>query len=72
MGELIGLVAVCIPIVAILSGISLQKTKMRAKMVKDQLELERLKHDNFLIETEKMKLELEKLQIENTKNDLKI
>ncbi|MCM3764078.1 hypothetical protein [Neobacillus niacini] len=72
MGELIGLVAVCIPIVAIIGGLSIQKTKLRAKMVKDQLELERLKHDNFLIETEKMKLELEKLQIENTKNDLKI
>jgi hypothetical protein len=71
MGELTGLVAVCIPIVAIIGGLLIKREKIRAGMVKDQLELERLKHDNFLIETEKMKIELEKLQIENTKNDIK-
>lgn len=72
MGELTGLVAVCIPIVAILGGIWLKNSKIRAEMVKDQLELERLRQNNFLIETEKMKLELERLQIENSKNDIKL
>jgi hypothetical protein len=72
MGELTGLVAVCIPIVAILGGLWIKNAKIRAGMVKDQLELERLRQNNFLIETEKMKLELEKLQIENSKNDIKL
>ena len=34
-------------------------------MLKDQLELERLKHENFLLETEKLKLEVEKMEKEN-------
>lgn len=31
-------------------------------MIKDEIELERLKHENYLLETEKMKLELSKLE----------
>ncbi|MBS4212545.1 MULTISPECIES: hypothetical protein [Neobacillus] len=76
MGEFAGLIAIImvftIPIVAIVGGLSVQKTKLRAKMVKDELELEKLKHQNYLIETEKMRLELEKIQLESPKNDFKL
>lgn len=34
-------------------------------MLKDQLELERLKHENFLIETDKLNLEVVKMEKEN-------
>lgn len=74
MGELIGLVAVVmvfgIPIVAILSSGHTKQTKLKAQMVKDQLELERLKHENYLIETEKMRLDLEKMQLESPKDKI--
>lgn len=42
-------------------------------MVQDQLELEKLKHQNYLIETEKMRLELEKqIQLEAPKDKTKL
>ncbi|MGG0719568.1 hypothetical protein ABE096_18580 [Robertmurraya massiliosenegalensis] len=50
-----------IPIVAIITDHFQKQTKMKHKMLKDQLELEKLKHKNFLIETEKMRLELEQM-----------
>jgi hypothetical protein len=31
------------------------------KMIQDEIELEKLKHQNYLIETEKMRLELKKM-----------
>ncbi|MEH7106219.1 MULTISPECIES: hypothetical protein [Bacillaceae] len=61
-----------IPIVAILTGHLQKQTKLKQEMLKDQLELEKLKHENYLIETEKMRLELEKMTIENKNNDLKL
>ncbi|MBL4953183.1 hypothetical protein RCG24_17695 [Neobacillus sp. OS1-32] len=76
MDEFVGLVAIVmtfgIPMVAILGGFSIKKTKIKAGMVKDQLELERLKHENYLIETEKMRLELEKMRLEEPKDNLKL
>jgi hypothetical protein len=52
-----------IPIIAILTGHFQKQTKIRHEMMKDQLELEKLKHANFLMETEKMRLELQKEQL---------
>ena len=61
-----------IPMIAIVTSHFQKQTKLKASMLKDQLELERLKHENYLIETEKMKLELEKIQLEHKKDDIKI
>ncbi|GHH97968.1 hypothetical protein [Neobacillus kokaensis] len=76
MGEFVGLVAIVmifgIPIIAILGGYSTKKAKLQAEMVKDQLELEKLKHQNYLIETEKMRLELEKIKLESPKDNLNL
>jgi len=60
-----------IPLVAIITSHFQKQTKMKQEMLKDELELERLKNQNFLIETEKMKLELEKMTIER-KDSLQI
>jgi hypothetical protein len=57
-----------IPIIAILTGNSQNQNKIKHKMIQDQLELEKLKHENYLIETEKMKLELEQMKLEQPKD----
>jgi hypothetical protein len=52
-----------IPIIAIVTGHFQSQTKLKHKMLKDELELERLKHENFVIETQKMRLELEQMKL---------
>ncbi|WP_046175108.1 hypothetical protein [Domibacillus indicus] len=47
-----------IPIVAIITAHMRSQSKIQYKIVKEQIELEKLKQENFLLETEKMKLEL--------------
>lgn len=58
-----------IPIVAIITYFLHKQTKLKQDMVKDQIKLEKLKQENYLLETEKMKLELEKIRIENNPHD---
>lgn len=50
-----------IPIIAIVTGHFQKQAKIKQAMLKDQLELEKLKHENYLIETEKMRLQLEQM-----------
>ncbi|CEG25327.1 hypothetical protein [Bacillus sp. B-jedd] len=57
-----------IPIIAIITDHLQKQSKVKANMVKDQLELEKLKHENYLIETEKMRLELEKSLLKSPQN----
>ncbi|MFE8702826.1 hypothetical protein ACFYKX_19665 [Cytobacillus sp. FJAT-54145] len=57
-----------IPIIAIVTGHLQKQTKLKHQMLKDELELEKIKHENYLIETEKMKLELEQMKLEDQKN----
>ncbi|MFL6516660.1 MAG: hypothetical protein ACJ8GL_01130, partial [Bacillus sp. (in: firmicutes)] len=54
-----------IPITAIITSHFQKQSKIRANMLKDELELEKVKQQNYLIETEKMRLELEKMKIGN-------
>ena len=58
-----------IPIVAIVTSHYQKVAKIKHSMIKEEIELERLKHENYLLETEKMKLELMKLEspLEKTK-----
>ena len=60
-----------IPIIAIITGHFQKQSKIKRDMLKDELELEKLKHENYLIETEKIKLELEQMQIRSTIEDTK-
>ncbi|KOF10866.1 hypothetical protein AC739_07730 [Planococcus glaciei] len=71
-----GLVAVVmvfsIPLVAIITSHFQTQTKLKNKMIESEIELEKLKHENFVIETQKMRLQLEQLKLEDAKrgNDL--
>ncbi|AZV44952.1 hypothetical protein [Peribacillus asahii] len=60
-----------IPIIAIITGHFQKQSKIKRDMLKDELELEKLKHENYLIETEKIKLELEQMQIRRAIEDTK-
>ncbi|MGV2940412.1 hypothetical protein AB5I83_12520 [Mesobacillus sp. LC4] len=51
-----------IPLVAIVTSHYQKVAKIKHNMIKDEIELERLKHENYLLETEKMKLELMKIE----------
>ncbi|WP_313799243.1 hypothetical protein [Cytobacillus sp.] len=56
-----------IPIIAIVTDHFQKQSKIKHKMIQDELELEKLKHQNYLIETQKMRLELEQMQHEEQK-----
>lgn len=76
MNVVTGLVAVVmvfsIPLVAIITSHFQTQTKLKNKMIESEIELEKLKHENFVIETQKMRLQLEQLKLEDAKrgNDL--
>ncbi len=61
-----------IPIIAIVTSHLRAQTKIKHKMLKDELALEKLKHENFAMETQKMKYELElmKLEAPNKNSDI--
>jgi uncharacterized protein YfeS len=40
--------------------------KIKTEAIRDEIELEKLKQQNYIIETEKMKLELEKMKLDYT------
>lgn len=61
-----------IPILGIITDHFQKQSKMKQKMIEDQLELERLKHDNFVIETQKLRLELEQMNVKDSKEKSKI
>ncbi|MCR8850324.1 hypothetical protein NQ095_18055 [Rossellomorea sp. SC111] len=56
-----------IPILGIITDHFQKQSKLKQKMIEDELELEKLKHENFVIETQKMRLELEKMNLEEPK-----
>ncbi|MCA1062561.1 hypothetical protein QTG56_17180 [Rossellomorea sp. AcN35-11] len=61
-----------IPILGIITDHFQKQSKMKQKMIEDQLELERLKHDNFVIETQKLRLELEQMNVKDSKEKSQI
>ncbi|MEQ2525150.1 hypothetical protein WMO40_00440 [Bacillaceae bacterium CLA-AA-H227] len=61
-----------IPIIAIVTNHFQGQTKLKHKMIKDQIELEKLKHENFLIETQKMRIELEQMVLDDKKDIKKL
>jgi hypothetical protein len=63
-GTISAIMALSIPIIAIITTHFQKQTKLKHKMLIDAMELEKLKHQNYLIETEKMRLELDKMKID--------
>ncbi|MET3576662.1 hypothetical protein ACFFIY_04190 [Bhargavaea ullalensis] len=55
-----------IPVSAIITDHQRQMTKLKAGLVREEIELEQLKQQNFIAETEQMKLELEKMKLDYT------
>lgn len=51
-----------IPLTAIWTNHLRKTQKVRAQIVKDEIELEKLRYNNFLVETEKMRLDLQTKQ----------
>ncbi|MGE6258351.1 hypothetical protein ACQKCU_10625 [Heyndrickxia sporothermodurans] len=64
-------IVMTVPITAIVTNHLRKNTKIKSGILREQLELEKLKQQNYLMETEKLRLELEKMQLD-TKNDPKI
>ena len=60
---MIGILAVImvfsIPIIAILTSHSQKQNSTKLKMIESELALEKLKHENYVLETQKMRMELE-------------
>lgn len=61
-----------IPLVAIVTSHFQEQSKIKHKMLKDEIELEKLKHENYLIETEKLRLELDQMTVKNPTDETKI
>ncbi|KAB7666070.1 hypothetical protein [Bacillus sp. B1-b2] len=55
-----------IPFTAIVTNHFQKQSKFKLKMLKEELALEKLKHENFLLETERMKLELQQMEKDNS------
>jgi len=66
MEDFIGLIAVVmvfsIPLTAIWTTHLRKSQKVKLIIVKDEIELEKLKYNNFLLETEKMRMDLQQKQ----------
>lgn len=58
-----------IPLAAIITSHLETQTKLKHKMIESEVELERLKHDNYVIETQKLRLELEQMKLEDAKKE---
>ncbi|MCU9614740.1 hypothetical protein OEV98_14445 [Caldibacillus lycopersici] len=55
-------IPIIIPTVAIITSHKRQQAVIKQKLLKEELALEKLKQENFLLETEKLRLELEKMK----------
>lgn len=58
-----------IPTLGILTTHFEKQSKTKHNMLKDELELEKLKHANFLIETDKMRLELDQMKFDEKRDE---
>ncbi|MFF2752824.1 hypothetical protein ACFVR1_03565 [Psychrobacillus sp. NPDC058041] len=59
-----------VPIIRVITKHFENKEVMKGERVKTELELEKLKYDNFVIETEKMKLQLEQMRLESPSQEI--
>ncbi|MBY0120331.1 hypothetical protein [Bacillus sp. S/N-304-OC-R1] len=64
-GSITSIMIFSIPIIAILTSHFQKQAKIKHKIIQDQIELEKLKQENYLLETQKMRLELEQMQLDD-------
>jgi predicted thioesterase len=69
---LIVAIVMSVPITAIITDHNRRVVKIKGEFMRDEIELEKLKQQNFIMETEKMKIELEQMKLDYTtgKNDI--
>ncbi|WP_227397275.1 hypothetical protein [Jeotgalibacillus aurantiacus] len=60
-----------IPLAGIITNHFQNLAKLKNASIDKQLELEKLKHENFLLETEKLRLELDKRHLLDSPSDQK-
>ncbi|XKE69117.1 hypothetical protein LG330_00420 [Jeotgalibacillus malaysiensis] len=72
---MVGLVAIVmvfsIPLTAILTSHFRSQARSKYEIIDKQLELEKLKHENYMLETEKLRLELDLRQGIKMEDDYK-
>jgi L-lactate utilization protein LutB len=61
---LIVMIVMSIPLTAIITDHKRRMAKYQKDRLQEEIKLEKLKQQNFIAETEKMKLELEKLKLD--------
>ncbi|WP_318249210.1 hypothetical protein [Lederbergia galactosidilytica] len=66
----VGIMIFSVPIVGIITDHIQKSAKIKGQFIQDQLELEKLKHENYLLETEKLKLELQQMQLKEPNEDI--
>ncbi|KIL53722.1 hypothetical protein KP77_00650 [Jeotgalibacillus alimentarius] len=73
--DIVGLVAVVmvfsVPLTAIMTTHFRKQTQSKHQIIDKQLELEKLKHENYMLETEKLRLELDLRQGIKMEDDYK-
>ncbi|WP_188006607.1 Septum formation initiator [Sporosarcina sp. ANT_H38] len=69
---LIVAIVMSVPITAIITDHNRRVVKIKGEFMRDEIELEKLKQQNFIMETEKMKIELEQMKLDYTsgKNEI--
>jgi len=68
---IVGLV-MSVPIIAIITDHQRRIVKIKGEFMRDEIELEKLKQQNFIMETEKMKIELEQMKLDYTSGKTEI
>lgn len=68
-GMVVVILIFSVPIIKVVTKHLETKEQIKGERVKNELELEKLKYDNFVIETEKMKLELEQIRLESSNDE---
>ncbi|KZE39911.1 hypothetical protein AV656_01110 [Bhargavaea cecembensis] len=63
------MIVMTIPLTAIITDHRRRMARYQADRLQDEIELEKLKQQNFIAETEKMKIELEKMKLDYTAAD---
>lgn len=65
-------IVMSIPITAIITDHKRRIMKIKSEIVHEEIELEKLKQQNFIMETEKMKLELEQMRLDYSSGNQEI
>ncbi|NCU17765.1 hypothetical protein [Pallidibacillus pasinlerensis] len=71
LGSIIDSILIFSIIIIIIITSHLRKNKkIQLQLLKEQKELEQIKHENYLLETEKLRLELEKMKVDDYNNGI--